>query len=557
MLLVLAGENPFKSRAYDSGARIVESYDGPIEQLVKQALDGQVKGIGKALAEKLQILAQTGQLPYLTQLEASFPEGLTDLLRIQGLGPKKVKKLHDDLGIITLGELEYACQENRLVDLPGFGQKSQQNVLTGIENSKKFAGRFHLHTAQDNARELIERLEASKLADRLSVCGSIRRGKETNKDIDILAVSDRPEKLMEAFGSGVNVEQVLAQGKAKTSVILASGMSADLRVVENKSFAAAQVYFTGSKDHNTQLHALAKKQKRKLNEYGLFENDMPLPITEEKDLYRALGLQFIPPCIREGTGEIEAAALGRLPELITEQDIRGVIHAHTNASDGTETLEAMAQACRDRGYGYFGVSDHSQTAAYAGGLKPDQIEKQRAQIDAFNASHEDFRVFSGIESDILPDGSLDYESGVLATLDFVIVSIHSGFGHSQSENTLRVVRAVENPFTRILGHPTGRLLLGRKGYAIDMDKVIDACAANNVAIELNANPYRLDIDWRRIRDALAKGVKIAINPDAHSIKQIDFIRIGVAIARKGWCEPADVINTLDAAGIEQFFLEGR
>lgn len=557
VLLELAGENPFKSRAYENAAGTVEKFEEDMDALLEKATAGQIKGIGKAIAENLVEMAENGRSLVLENLEAKFPEGLLELLKIQGLGPKKVKRLYEELDIKSLIELEYACLENRLSGLSGFGKKSQENILNGVSHLKKFKGRFHLHAAIKNGDEILNYLKQAGFADSIEICGSLRRGKETVKDIDLLAVAEDSASLMDAFVSAHFVDRVTGHGATKSSVILNSGMAVDLRVVTKNEFPATLAYFTGNADHNIHLRSMAKEKGLKLNEYGLFDGDRPLPLKTERDIYAKLGMAYIPPELREDDKEYEAALIGKLPVPVELSDIRGVLHCHTNFSDGTETVDAMAGACREKGYGYLGISDHSKTAVYAGGLTEDRIAQQGKRIAEWNAENPDFVVFAGIESDILSDGALDYDVAVLKTLDFVIASIHSGFTGTLEETTRRIITAIENPFTRILGHPTGRLLLGRDGYRVDMDKVIDACAANHVVIELNANPHRLDIDWRLIRRALQKGVKIAVNPDAHSIPQIDFISLGVMMAKKGWCEKSDVINCMSANEFAAFLKEGK
>ena len=558
MLLQLAGENDFKARAYDTGARAVESFDGDMAELVDAVQADQVKGIGKSLAEKVTELATTGELQYLAELEQSLPEGLPELLRIEGLGPKKIRRLYEELSIESVAELEYACQENRLVELKGFGKKSQEKILTGIEHMKKFVGRFHLHLGRNTSIKLRERIESSGLASHIEVCGSLRRGKETVKDVDLLAVSDKPMELMKLFVEGEDIADIIAHGDTKSSVRLRSGIAVDLRVLPAESYPAAVVYFTGSAEHNTHLRGIARKQGMKLNEYGLYRGDELIPCETEQDIYRHIGLTFVPPPLREDMGEIELAQKGgEFPKLVQAEDITGVVHCHTTYSDGTNTVAQLAEHCKKRGYRYLAISDHSKTAAYAGGLKEDDLIRQRGEIDDWNQANPDCTVFAGIESDILPDGSLDYPDTVLAGLDFVIASVHSSFTMPEDQMTARVLRAVENRHTRILGHPTGRLLLGRDGYKLDMEKIIDACAANNTSIELNANPYRLDIDWRLIARAVKKGVTISINPDAHSEKHLDFIALGVMMAQKGWCEAKHILNTGPADRFREFCREGR
>lgn len=543
VLLELAGENPFKSRAFDRAARAVESYEGTVETLAVEARAGRVEGIGKGIAADLEQLAAEGRLGILDDLEASFPPGLTDLLDIPGLGPKTVRKLYNELSIHNLDALENAARESKLSALPGMGAKSQQKILIGIEHLKTYAGRYHLHTADQAATSLLEAL--APVCTRLEIAGSLRRRKETVKDIDLLAAGD-PSAIADRLTGLSSVQRVTGRGEAKCSVVLNNGMACDVRFVDENGWGAALAHFTGSADHNVALRRRAKERGLKLNEYGLEDDAGRLRVfADEAALYEALGLAFIPPELREDAGEIEAAETG-LPKLVDTADLVGVVHAHTRYSDGTASIGEMASAAGELGFRYLALADHSQSATVAGGLKPDDVRRQHDEIDAHNASAPVVRVLKGIESDIRKDGSLDYDDELLEHFDFVIASVHSHFSMSAEEMTARVIKAARNPFTTFLGHPTGRLLLRREAYGIDLDAVIEACARYGCAIEINANPYRLDLDWRYVRKAVSKGVAIVISPDAHSTQQLAFSRYGVDIARKGWATPADVLNTLSA-----------
>ncbi|NLH49319.1 MAG: DNA polymerase/3'-5' exonuclease PolX [Myxococcales bacterium] len=553
VLLDLMGENPFKGRAYANAARIVQSGELGLADLAARSLAGEIKGIGKGLAEKIDELQRTGEIAYLNELRAAFPAGLLEMLRIPGLGAKKIRTLHQELGIQSVGDLEEACRENHLLKVAGFGAKSQENILAGIERLRRFSGLFLYSTARRIADELLAHLRATGLAERLAIGGSLRRRKEIVKDIDLLAASSQPARLMEAFVNTPGVAQITGHGETKSSVVLAGGIAVDLRVVDETQYAAAWVHFTGSKEHNTQLRSLAKDQNRKLSEYGLFENDAPLPLRDETDLYRRLGLHFVPPELREGLGEIERAARGDFPALVDDADVQGVLHAHTTYSDGQLTLRQLALLVRDRGYHYLGVTDHSQSAAYAGGLKPDDLKRQHDEIDALNEELAPFIIFKGIESDILADGRLDYDERELAAFDFVIASVHSRFNLGEEEMTRRIVAALENPYTTILGHPTGRLLLSRDGYAVNLPAVLDAAARCGVAVEINANPHRLDLDWRHHRRARELGIPIPICPDAHTPAGLDDIAYGVGTARKGGLTKEDVPTCWPAARLAEYF----
>ncbi|MGB9679794.1 MAG: DNA polymerase/3'-5' exonuclease PolX [Thermoanaerobacteraceae bacterium] len=545
LLLEIKGENPFKSRAYYNAARTIELLDEDIEILVKENRLKDVKGIGEAINKKITELVLTGKMKYYEDLKASIPEGLVEMLKIPGLGPKKIKTIYEKLDITTIRELEYACIENRLVDLPGFGEKTQKKILEGIQFVKEFSGQHLYAESYTEALKLKEYLDMSKTALVTEIAGSLRRKKEIVKDIDILAASSDASKVMEAIVNYPWVKEVIAKGDTKTSVILKSGINADLRVVTEKQFPYALHHFTGSKEHNTSMRHRAKQMGIKMNEYGLFKGDKLIECKSEEDIFNKLGLLYIPPELRENMGEIEAAEKGELPKLIEEKDIKGIFHVHTKYSDGANTLVEMVEAARKSGYKYIGITDHSKSAFYAGGLKEEDLVRQWEEIDKLNNKYNDIVIFKGIESDILPDGSLDYEEDILKKFDFVIASIHSNFRMSKEEMTKRIIKAIENKYTTIIGHITGRLLLARDSYEIDIYEVIEAAGYYGKKIEINANPYRLYLDWRYVKYAKEKGVKLAICTDAHGIEGLNDIKYGVGIARKGWLEAKDVINTYE------------
>ncbi|HOE63255.1 MAG TPA: DNA polymerase/3'-5' exonuclease PolX [Candidatus Sumerlaeota bacterium] len=554
-LLEIKGENPFKSNAYRNAARTIETLEKPLEDFqVVEDFRG-LKGIGVSIAEKILTLLKEGRLPYYEQLKASIPSGLIDMLSIPGFGPKKVRAVYENLGVSTVGELEYACHENKLVELAGFGAKTQENILKGIEYLKKSQGRFYFHEALDPARELCAAMQKVGGLKKIEIAGSLRRFNDTVKDIDILASAENPHAVMDAFVSHLLVESVINRGDTKCSVRLINGINADLRVVSEPQFPYALMYFTGSKAHNVALRGRALKMGYKLNEYGLFPRDSETSefLGSEKEVFKKLGLAFIPPELREDRGELEAAESGSIPRLVEMSDIKGIFHVHTPYSDGLASIREYADECLKRGFEYLGVSDHSRSATYANGLSPERIQKQGEEIDALNKKIKNFRIFKGIESDILSDGSLDYPDEVLKNLDFVIASIHSGFKKSKEEMTRRLIKAIENPYTTMLGHPTGRLLLAREGYEVDMEEVIRAAAQNGKIIELNANPYRFDIDWRLIRKAVDSGVLISINPDAHRLDNLDYTFLGAGMARKGWSEARHIFNTRSAKEVEEYF----
>ncbi|MBI5696485.1 MAG: DNA polymerase/3'-5' exonuclease PolX [Nitrospirae bacterium] len=558
-LLEIMGENPFKTRAYGNAARTLLSMPGDLDDIIRDTGLKGVKGIGEGIRERILELHANGRSAYYEELKAGIPAGLMDMLRIPGMGPKKAKTVYDALGIADIGELEYACHENRLVELPGFGLKTQEKILEGIAFIKKHSGQSLYPAAMSEAEKLIGPILGSGTVIRASIAGSLRRRKETVKDIDVLVSSDDPAAVMELFTTLPDVETVTSRGDTKSSVILKSGIAADLRVVTDVQYPYALHHFTGSKLHNTAMRGRAKDMGLKMNEYGLFRGgeEAPVPCADEAEIFKALGLSFIPPELREDMGEIAAAEKGGLPLLVEEADIRGVLHVHSRYSDGIDEVAELAGAARKMGYGYLGLTDHSPSAAYAGGLKPDDLLRQQAEVDAVNAMYTDIRIFKGAEVDILGDGSLDYAEDVLKGFDFTICSIHSRFNMTEDEATARLVRAVENPYCTILGHPTGRLLLSREGYPVNMKRVIEAAAANGVAIELNAHPLRLDIDWREIMYARRLGVKIAINPDAHNIEGLKVVGYGVGIARKGWLSKDDVLNAMTADELAGWFRSRR
>jgi DNA polymerase (family 10) len=549
-ILDILGENSFKVRAYQNAARAIESLPGELGDMLESGTLLDVKGIGKAIFSHIEELVHTGRLGIFEEAKNQIPAGLLDLLRIPGMGPKKVKAVYEKLGVQSIDDLERAANDNKVAELDGFGSRTQMKILYGIQSVRKFSERHLLHTAMEEARGIYDEISAHPGVQRALLGGSLRRHRETIKDIDIVVSARDPDPIMERFTTLPRVASVAAKGKTKSSVVLKSGINADLRVVSDDEFPFAAHYFTGSKDHNTEVRARAKKMGYKLNEYGLFEGETAVPCKDEKAIYRTLGLDYIPPELREAQGEIEAAEHHQLPELITEGDVRGLFHVHTTESDGTATAEEMARGAQAMGFEYLGIADHSRSAGYAGGLSIERVKAQAKEIKKLNERMKNFRVFHGIESDILPDGSLDYPPDVLELLDFIVISVHQNFRMSESEMTRRITRAIENPFTTILGHPTGRLLLAREPYQVDVPALIEAASRSGVVIEINANPHRLDLDWRFHRLAKEKGVKIAICPDSHTVKGMEDFRYGVGVARKGWLTRNDVINCLDRRGVE-------
>ena len=543
VLLELAGENPFKARSYTNAARTLEQLDEDIETVVREGRLRAIKGVGEALEKKIEELVTTGALAYHEKLRAKFPDTLFELFKIAGLGAKRIKALYEQLGIQSLSELEYACTENRLITLKGFGPKMQQKALDGIAFAKKHRDLHLFDTALAEAERLRDHLAEDPSVIRIAVAGSLRRRKEVVKDIDLLVSSNDPAAIMQRVVEADGIERVTAHGDTKSSVVLEAGMAADVRVVSDAQFPYALHHFTGSKEHNIAMRQRAKDLGLKMNEYGLFRGDKNVPCADEPELFAALRLPFIPPELREDMGELDVR---ELPRLVEQDDLVGVFHCHSSYSDGSATVAQMAAAAQDLGYRYLALADHSQSAAYAGGLSPEAVQKQHHEVDALNKKLGGFRVLKGIESDIKTDGSLDYDEATLAKFDLVIAAIHNKLDMTEDEATRRIIKAIENPYTTILGHPTGRLLLGRPGYALDMDKVFDACLANRVAIEINANCHRLDLDWRHCKRAKDKGVKLCIGPDAHSVEGLGDVVYGVGMARKGWLESSDLLNCMTA-----------
>ena len=546
VLLELKDENPFKIRAYQNAARALESSDIDFSRDLKAEDFKDIKGVGPHIAERIKELIDTGSLKVYEELKESIPPGLVEMLSIPTMGPKKIKYLYDNLGISDISQLEYACMENRLTALPNFGEKTQENILKGIEILKKYKGRYLYANIIDEAEVIHDKIKNFRYIKRSSLAGSVRRKKEVVKDIDIVASSDRPDKVMDFFTALNEAEDVIARGDTKSSIRLRSGINVDIRIVEEFQYPYALHHFTGSKEHNTAMRTAAKKENIKMNEYGLFKNGRLIKCSGEKDIYGYFSMEWIPPELRENYGEIEAAKNKTLPKLIEEKDIRGIFHIHTTYSDGNISLMQVCNYLKKMDFQYAGISEHSKSAAYAGGLKDEDINKYMEEIDKLNKKLPGFKVFKGIESDILTDGNLDYNKDILNKFDFIIAAIHSSFNLSEEQMTNRIIKAIENKFTTMIAHPTGRLLLSRDPYKVDIIRIINAAAENNVDIELNSSPLRLDLDWRMCKYAKEKRVKIFINTDAHSLKNLNDYRFGINIARKGWLEKQDVPNTLSA-----------
>lgn len=560
VLLELKGENPFKTRAYANAARTLEGLTEPLEAIVADDRLGEIKGIGEALQQKIHELVTTGRLKYHEDLKASLPAGLIDMLSVSGLGPKKVKALHEQLGIDSIDALEAACKEGKVAGLPGFGAKSQAKILEGIQFRRQYASRHLLSTALAAAEPIVEALRDHPAVTRCSIAGSLRRWRETIGDVDFLASSKDPAAVIDFFASQEGILSVLAKGETKASVILPGGIQADLRVVSDAEFPSALAYFTGSKEHNIVMRQRAIQRGLRLNEYGLFRSQeetrdpaLRVACQTEEAIYEALELDFIPPELREDRGEFEVAAKGALPRLIEWTDLRGSLHNHSNWSDGRHSLEDIAAHVEELGLEYWAITDHSKSSFQANGLDPARLRRQIGEIADLNRRLEDagkeVRLLAGTEVDILKE-RLDFDDDLLAELDVVVASLHVA-GSDEADNTRRLIRAASNPHVHMLGHLTGRLLLEREPYKVDIRAVIEACAETGTWLELNCNPYRFDLDWRWWGFAKEKGVKCVINPDAHRREHAGFLRLGAGVARKGWLTKADVLNTLSLAKLRK------
>jgi DNA polymerase (family 10) len=559
VLLELKGENPFKARAYTNAARTLDNYEGDIAQLVAEDRIEELPGIGEALHQKITELVKTGHLKYYEDLRASVPEGLLAMMEIPSLGAKKIKVLHEQLGIRNVAELEAACQAHRVRELAGFGAKTEEKLLAGIAQAREYSALFVYAEAWSWAEEIREALRHHEDVIQLSVGGSLRRGREVVKDLDFVASSRKPAEVMDYFVSLPWVKTVTNHGTTKSSVLLKSGIAVDLRVVSDKEYPYALHHFTGSKEHNVAMRQRAIAQGKKMSEWGLFEigagkkanahdedksEGKLIPCRTEEELFAALGLQYIPPELRENLGEIEAAEQKKIPRLVEWTQLRGTFHCHTNWSDGKNTLAEMASEAHELGIDYLGIADHSKSSFQANGLNELRLAEQIDLIAAYNAKNPGFHVFAGSEVDILKDGRLDFSDDVLAKLDYVVASVHNAMSQDEETMTARVIRAMENEYVTMLGHATGRLLLQREPYKINLEKIIDCAARTGTWIELNCSSWRMDMDWRWWHRARDKGVKCVINPDAHRVAQFAMLRHGVTMARKGWLRREDVMNTL-------------
>ena len=551
-LLELKGENPFKTRAYGNAARMMQGLNEPLEKIVAEKRLGEIKGVGEALEQKITELVETGKLKYYEELKASIPPGLMAMLEISGLGPKKIQAMQKKLGVDSIEKLEAACRAETVAALDGFGEKTQANILEGIALKRTYASKHRLGDALAVAEPVLENLRSHPDVIRCSTAGSLRRFKEIIGDIDLLASSKNAAAVIGFFIAQPGIVKILAQGETKASVILEGGIQCDLRVVSDAEFPFALAYFTGSKEHNIAMRQRAIQRGLRLNEYGLFKSkeetrDAKLLVgcKTEEEIFQKLDLVFVPPELREDHGEFSAAEKNELPRLVEWTQLKGALHNHSNWSDGKNSLEEIADYMENLGLEYWAITDHSKASFQANGLDAKRLREQILAIKKLNekiaARGSDFRLLTGSEVDILKDG-LDFNDDLLAELDVVVASLHVA-GGNEAENTRRLIRAAENPHVHILGHLTGRLLLEREPYPVNVHAVIDACAATGTWIELNCNPWRFDLDWRHWFYAKSKGVKCVINPDAHRNANAGFLRLGAGLARKGWLETGDVVNT--------------
>lgn len=545
-LLQIAGENRFKIRAFDIAARAIEGLHEPASKYLERGDLTSIEGVGASIAKDIEQILQTGSCQARDELLQKLNPGLLDLIKIQGLGPKRIKTLYDTLGVGDLDALRAAATEQKIRAISGFGKKTEENILIEIERMEKLAGRTPLPTALALAQHLRQHMLKVPGVRRVEIAGSIRRGKETIGDIDLLVLAQDHHAVMQAASTLPGTIDILAHGEKKTSILLAQGIQVDVRVVEDEVFGSALHYFTGSKEHHVKLRTRAKRQGLKISEYGVFKIDdetTPIASATEEDLYQALGLPFIPPELREGLNEIDAAEQDSLPKLITLDDIMGDIHMHTTASDGDATILEMAQAAKARGYRFIVITDHSQVLTVANGLSPDRFAAHIEAIKEADAQIEDFTILSGIEVDILKDGSLDMDHELLKSCDWVVGSVHTAMNQTRELMTERLLQAIDTGLLSCLGHPTGRILGGRSGYEYDMETILIACRDKRVAVEINGSTGRLDFNAEHAAFAASLGVKIVLGSDAHSTMGLDAMRFAVQQARRAWLTPQQVLNT--------------
>jgi DNA polymerase (family 10) len=543
-------EEKFKPNAYRKAAQNIELLPEDIEKVFEQGNLEKIPGVGKNIAKKIEEFLKTGKLEYYERLKKEIPVDVEALSSIEGMGPKKIKTLYNELGIKNLSELEKAAREGKIREIKGMGEKTEKKILESIVFARK-GKRELLGVILPEAMELKALLE--KKVEMISIAGSLRRMKETVGDMDILAFSSQPAEVMDFFTSMENVEAVIAKGETKSSVRLESGIQVDLRIVPKESFGSALQYFTGSKEHNIAVRKIAVRAGCKLNEYGLFKGEKRIAGESEEEVYRALGMDYIPPELRENRGEVEAAMAGKLPHLIEYGDVKGDLQMHTKWSDGANTIEEMVEEARKMGHEFIAITDHVGSLKIAGGMDEDEIRKQMREVEKVNEKYDDIHVFYGVEVNIMKDGSLDMGKSVLKDVDVVVAGIHSGLRMSEEEMTARMIKAMESGVVNIIAHPTGRIIQRREGIKLDFEKVFDAAKENSVVMEINAQPARLDLNDVHVKRAVEKGLKLSIGTDAHNLSNLHYINLGVAVARRGWAEKKDIINTYSPKKLEKLF----
>jgi DNA polymerase (family 10) len=544
-ILDIQGENPFKVRAYKKAVQTLENLT--IQLSTPEDLEklGKLPGIGEAITKKIKELLETGKLKYYEELKKSEYAPLVEFLKIPGIGPKHAKLIYDNLKVKTVAELEKAAKKGKLKGLFGLGEKTEENILKGVSQVRKYKERFPLAFIYPRAQAMLEELKKNPDIKKITLAGSLRRMRDTIADVDILVATNKPKSVADTFTKLSQVDSVLAKGETKSSIVTRDGFQSDLRAVKPEEFGAAQHYFTGSKAHNIRIRSLGVKKGLKINEYGVFKGKKRMAGKTEEEVFKSVGLPFVPPELREDWGEIELGLKKKLPQLIELEDLKGDLHVHTDWTDGQNTIKEMAEAAKKRGYKYIAICDHSPAVGITNGLDPQRVSQQMEQIKKLNKKFKNFKILTGIEVDIKADSKLDLPDDILKELDIVVAAVHTRFNQPQAEMTKRLIMAVENPNVDIIAHPTGRLIGKREPYDVDMDKLMDACLKNNKVLELNAYPERLDLNDIHCRKAKEKGVKIAISTDAHSVKHLDWMMYGVATARRGWLELEDVINTLE------------
>ncbi len=559
VLLDIKGESRFRVVAYEEAARRIENWPEPIEEVWKEGKLEEIPGIGQSIASKIEEYLATGKMTYLEELTREIPRELIELTEIPGVGPKIAKLLYDQLGVRTVEDLERAIQEKKLRYLPRLGAKSEEKIAKGLEMFRRKSGRMLLGQALPLVEGIVALLQERTGVEKISPAGSIRRMKETIGDVDILVASSYPQLIMEAFVSLPQVREILARGDTKSSVMTHEGIQVDVRVVDEECYGAALQYFTGSKAHNVKLREIAVRKGFKVNEYGIFRLDTNERVGGEKeeDIYEALGMEWVPPELREDQGEVELALEKKLPVLITMEDVKGDLHVHSHWSDGVASVEEMAEAAAQRGYRYIAICDHTQSLAVASGLTPEEVHEREKEVRRWNARHPELLVFSGVEANILSDGSIDFPDGELAKLEIVVAGLHSGLSQKGEKILKRLELAMKNPYIQVISHPTGRIIGKRDAYEVDCDALFAIAKDTHTALEINAQPERLDLRDIDARKAAQMDIKVVISTDAHDTGSLDYMRYGVAQARRAWLRKEDVLNTLEPEELLDFLSRKR